>query len=51
MAYVYQLNEFAASGGRMLAPVAPRNIAVPKDLDPGSPDDAATARERDMVMA
>lgn len=51
MAYVYQLNEFAASGGRALPPVAPRSVAVPKDLDPGSPDDAAGALERDMVTA
>jgi len=33
MAYVYQLNQYAASGG--LVPQVPNAIAVPADLDPG----------------
>lgn len=40
MAYVYQLNQFMASGGRMLPPELPGAISVPPELDPGSPDDA-----------
>jgi flagellar biosynthetic protein FlhB len=39
MAYVYQLNQFMASGGALLPPEVPRNIDVPADLDPGSVDD------------
>jgi flagellar biosynthetic protein FlhB len=37
MAYVYQLNQYAA-GALRLAPQAPAAIAVPAELDPGSPD-------------
>lgn len=39
MAYVYQLNQFVASGGAMLPPEIPRAIKVPVDLDPGSPNE------------
>jgi flagellar biosynthetic protein FlhB len=39
MAYVYQLNQFMASGGALLPPELPGAIAVPSDLDPGSPDE------------
>lgn len=35
MAYVYQLNQFAASAGELLPPVAPAAIAVPEGMDPG----------------
>ena len=37
MAYVYQLNQFAASAGGILPPVAPDAIVVPADMDPGVP--------------
>ncbi|MBK6909218.1 MAG: flagellar type III secretion system protein FlhB [Rhodocyclaceae bacterium] len=43
MAYVYQLNEFARSGGRLFRPVLPENIPVPADLDPGPQRDAHDA--------
>jgi flagellar biosynthetic protein FlhB len=36
MAWVYQMNEFAANAGAML-PAAPALIAVPEGLDPGAP--------------
>jgi flagellar biosynthetic protein FlhB len=36
MAYVYQLNQYAAAGGA-LPPQAPAAIAVPPGLDPGAP--------------
>ena len=39
MAYVYQLNQFMASGGALLPPELPGAIAVPTDLDPGAPDE------------
>jgi len=42
MAYVYQLSQYLS--GNMTAPEAPTNIEVPKDMDPGSPD------ERDGVV-
>lgn len=35
MAWVYQMNEFAASAGNTLLPVAPDLIAVPEGFDPG----------------
>ena len=35
MAYVYQLNQFAASAGGLLPPVAPAAIAIPESMDPG----------------
>lgn len=39
MAYVYQINQYIATGGRgMMAPELPTAIAVPEGLDPGSPD-------------
>ncbi|HEY3433956.1 MAG TPA: flagellar biosynthesis protein FlhB [Rhodocyclaceae bacterium] len=39
MAYVYQLNQFLADGGRsLLPPVMPEKISVPDELDPGVPD-------------
>jgi len=39
MAYVYQLNQFLADGGRTLLPPAmPEKISVPADLDPGVPE-------------
>ncbi|MBI5861630.1 MAG: flagellar type III secretion system protein FlhB [Rhodocyclales bacterium] len=38
MAYIYQLNQFAASAGAMLPPTAPALIAVPAELDPGVPE-------------
>lgn len=38
MAWVYQVNEFAANAGSMLLPAAPALIAVPEGLDPGAPD-------------
>ena len=38
MAYVYQLNEFIASGGKLLPPQVPGELAVPDGLDPGAPD-------------
>lgn len=37
MAWVYQMNEFAANSGVML-PAAPALIAVPEGLDPGAPE-------------
>ena len=40
MAYVYQLNQFMESGGRLSEPEIPKQLSVPADLDPGSPDDA-----------
>ncbi len=43
MAYVYQLNQFMASGGRLLPPELPAQLSVPADLDPGSPDDLPEA--------
>lgn len=36
MAWVYQVNEFAASAGSTLLPVAPDLIAVPEGFDPGA---------------
>ncbi|RTL57799.1 MAG: flagellar type III secretion system protein FlhB [Rhodocyclaceae bacterium] len=39
MAYVYQLNQFIADGGRtLIAPVMPKALSVPADLDPGVAD-------------
>ncbi len=38
MAWVHQLNEYAASGNAMLPPSAPALIAVPVGLDPGIPE-------------
>jgi flagellar biosynthetic protein FlhB len=38
MAYVYQLNQFLASGGKVLPPQVPTAIAVPQGLDPGAPE-------------
>ena len=37
MAWVYQLNAFAARAGDMPPPVAPVHITVPDGLDPGVP--------------
>ena len=42
MAYVYQLAQYLS--GAMTAPEAPKDIAVPAEMDPGSPD------ERDGVV-
>ena len=40
MAYVYQLNQFIADGGRnLLPPEPPRAVAVPEGLDPGVPEE------------
>lgn len=37
MAYVYQLNQFIASGGKdVLPPQTPSKLAVPEDMDPGA---------------
>jgi flagellar biosynthetic protein FlhB len=36
MAWVYQMNEFAASAGNSLLPVVPELIAVPEGFDPGA---------------
>jgi flagellar biosynthetic protein FlhB len=36
MAWVYQMNEFAAGAGGTLLPVAPDLIAVPEGFDPGA---------------
>lgn len=38
MAYVYQLNQFAASAGELMPPHAPAAIAVPDGMDPGIPE-------------
>jgi flagellar biosynthetic protein FlhB len=38
MAYVYQLQAFAAGGANLLPPVLPSAIAVPEGLDPGAPE-------------
>ncbi|MDP2822974.1 MAG: flagellar biosynthesis protein FlhB [Sulfuritalea sp.] len=38
MAWVYQINEFAADAGARLLPAAPTRIAVPEGLDPGAPE-------------
>ena len=39
MAYIYQLNQFIADGGRtLLPPDIPEKISVPAELDPGAPD-------------
>jgi flagellar biosynthetic protein FlhB len=35
MAYVYQLNEFLVSNGKLLPPQMPAAIAVPEGMDPG----------------
>jgi flagellar biosynthetic protein FlhB len=36
MAYVYQLNHYISSGGKgVLPPQAPKDLPVPKDMDPG----------------
>ncbi|MBI4983850.1 MAG: flagellar type III secretion system protein FlhB [Rhodocyclales bacterium] len=37
MAYVYQFNQFVASGGKLLPPPLP-TVAVPEGLDPGAVD-------------
>lgn len=37
MAYVYQLNQYMTSGGKLLPPSLPL-VAVPEGLDPGAPD-------------
>ncbi|HEY6896966.1 MAG TPA: flagellar biosynthesis protein FlhB [Rhodocyclaceae bacterium] len=40
MAYVYQLNQFIADGGRsLLPPDAPDAIVVPEGMDPGAPEE------------
>lgn len=39
MAYVYQLHQFLADGGRnMLAPQPPGMLPVPAEMDPGAPE-------------
>lgn len=39
MAYIYQLNQFVADGGRtLLPPNLPERISVPVEMDPGVPD-------------
>jgi flagellar biosynthetic protein FlhB len=38
MAYVYQLNQYLGSGGKLLPPQLPGAIAVPEGLDPGALD-------------
>ena len=38
MAYVYQLNEFLRSAGKLLPPQLPDAIAVPEGMDPGAAD-------------
>lgn len=38
MAYVYQLNQFAASAGELMPPLVPAAIAVPDGMDPGVPE-------------
>ncbi|MBU0752738.1 MAG: flagellar type III secretion system protein FlhB [Gammaproteobacteria bacterium] len=38
MAYIYQLNQYAAGAMGLLLPEPPTAIAVPDGLDPGSPD-------------
>ncbi|MCX7166912.1 MAG: flagellar biosynthesis protein FlhB [Rhodocyclales bacterium] len=38
MAWVYQMNAFAANAGAMLLPTVPALIAVPEGLDPGAPE-------------
>jgi len=44
MAYVYQLNQFIASGGNgVMPPQLPKDLPVPKDLDPGPAIEAETA--------
>ncbi len=35
MAYVYQLNQFAAGTRNMLPPTAPVNLSIPEGMDPG----------------
>lgn len=55
MAYVYQLNQFMESGGRLSAPEIPRQLSVPAELDPGSPDDEVPElpliRPREVAVA
>ena len=36
MAYVYQLQQFVTSGGKLLPPALPKAIAVPEGMDPGA---------------
>lgn len=36
MAYVYQLNQYLGSGGKLLPPQLPAAIAVPEGMDPGA---------------
>ncbi|HEX8962536.1 MAG TPA: flagellar biosynthesis protein FlhB [Rhodocyclaceae bacterium] len=36
MAYVYQLNQYLGSGGKLLPPALPAAIAVPEGMDPGA---------------
>jgi flagellar biosynthetic protein FlhB len=43
MAYVYQLAQYLGGSQGVDVPEAPRRIAVPEGLDPGSPDDTAVA--------
>lgn len=43
MAYVYQLSQFIGGRTDMLPPQAPTHIAVPADMDPGSPDELVAA--------
>jgi flagellar biosynthetic protein FlhB len=38
MAWVYQMNEFAANAAGTLLPTPPALIAVPEGLDPGAPE-------------
>lgn len=38
MAWVYQMNEFAANAGVLLVPTVPALIAVPEGFDPGAPE-------------
>jgi hypothetical protein len=39
MAYVYQLSQFIADGGRsLLPPDLPTEIEVPEGMDPGVPE-------------
>jgi len=39
MAYIYQLNQYLADGGRsLLRPNMPEKITIPDGMDPGVPD-------------
>lgn len=52
MAYVYQLNQYRAGAPQFKEPpLQPQDLAVPPDMDPGSPDETASMTTWQGAMA